>query len=253
MTPEARKIRQALLSRTGMNRVDLMKGTPYQTPAYIFDSGTSGASVMIMGGTHGNEPAGYEAALRLFHRFHNNPPKSGKVIIVPLANHVAVDNYDRRVPVPDGVDKERGNLNRCYPGDSSGYPMERLAAQIQQLAIDNNVEVFIDLHEALRSHLKEDSESEKKALGQTIIYYPNEPSTWLLMNMLDQINPTIKDPSQRFSGLERPIKSSAAWWAGMYLECAAFTFETARKYDLSLRIQQHLQLTEIVLKEKGVI
>jgi len=71
--------------------------------------------------------------------------------------------------------------------------------------------------------------------------------------MLDEINDKIDDPNNHFSSLERPIKHSAAWWAGKYLNCAAFTFETARKLPLDQRIKNHLQLVHIVLREKGLL
>jgi succinylglutamate desuccinylase len=229
-----------------------MEGTIHQTPAYFYESAQEGPNVMILGGTHGDEPAGYEAALRLLEQFRKSPPVSGKIILVPLANRVAVENYNRRVAVDKGADREKGNLNRCYPGDPAGHPIEKLAYQIQQLVIENNIEVLIDLHEARRSHLKTDTEGEEKGLGQTIIYQPNEVSTWLVMVMLDHINEKIDNQSIRFSSLERPIKNSAAWWAGETLNIAAFTFETSRSLKIEQRIQFHLQLVKILLQEKGI-
>ncbi|GAB4364779.1 MAG: hypothetical protein Kow0042_03580 [Calditrichia bacterium] len=252
MTPLAAAVKAQLPHIEADQRIELMEGTPYQTPAFIFDSGKKGPAVLIIGGTHGNEPAGYEAALRLLTRFREKRPQKGKIILIPLANRLAIENYSRRIPVPKGVDRERGNLNRCYPGKPDGYPMEQMAFHIQQLAITHQVEVFIDLHEALRSHLKTDWESSEKGLGQTIIYFPNEPSSWLVMMMLDQINSRIADENIRFSSLERPIMNSAAWWAGKYLDCAAFTFETARRLPLDTRINHHLMLVDIVLAEKGL-
>ncbi|HFE62830.1 MAG TPA: hypothetical protein ENK14_00245 [Caldithrix sp.] len=253
LTPEAQAIKDRLDEISDVEKIELMPGTPYHTPAFIFTSPQPGPHILILGGTHGNEPAGYEAALRLLAELQKTPLKKGKLILIPMANRVADEIYNRRVPVPEGVDWERGNLNRCYPGKPDGYPMEQMAYQIQQLAIRNRVEVFIDLHEALRSHLKTDTESQKRGLGQTIIYYPNESSTWLVMTMLDEINDKIDDPNNHFSSLERPIKHSAAWWAGKYLNCAAFTFETARKLPLDQRIKNHLQLVHIVLREKGLL
>src|SRR5437867_9239804 len=40
----------------------LMAGTPYETPLYIRGSGNPGKTVLVLGGVHGNEPAGWLAA-----------------------------------------------------------------------------------------------------------------------------------------------------------------------------------------------
>jgi len=252
MTEEAREIRSRL-PETNTQKKILMEGTIYQTPAYIFETGKKGPAILILGGTHGDEPAGYEAALRLVDRFLKAPILRGNLIIIPEANRQSILEYSRRIPVPAGENLERGNLNRCYPGKSDGLPMEQLASQIQQTAISYNISVLIDLHEALNFHLKIEETAAKKGLGQTLIYSPNEAGSWLVMNMLDEINSEINDDFKKFSALEQPIPHSASWWAGNILDIAAFTFETSRKNDLSERIKYHLRLVEIVLKTEGMI
>lgn len=253
LTQEARQVVSRFKQIACSQKAELMADTPFHTPVFIFDSGIPGETVMILGGTHGDEPAGYEAGLRLVRQLEKKAPKQGKVIIIPMANRVADSIYNRRVPVPAGADRERGNLNRCYPGKENGLPMERMAWQITQLARKNNAGIFIDMHEARYFHLNTPKESyRKKGLGQTIIYYPNEPSTWLVMNLLDNINASIVNADEQFSALEEPILHSAAWWAGKYLNIAAFTFETMRKLSLQQRINYHLKLVGIVLRTAEV-
>jgi len=252
-TQTAEDIRVQIETRREDQRLQLMAGTPYQTSVFIFNSGISGPAVLVIGGTHGDEPAGYEAALRLVNRFFSEKLKKGKLYIIPEANRISVQNYRRRVHVPYGRKIERGNLNRCYPGSADGLPMEQLAYQIQSLVIDNNITMLIDLHEALNFHLDIEETAEQKGLGQTIIYYPNEASAWILMNLLSEINLEIQDNRQKFSALEQPIENSASWWAGKYLDIAGFTFETARKNPLDLRIEYHLKLVEIALKTEGLL
>ena len=75
MTSAARDIRDRL-PEIETQKIFLMKGTVYESPAYIFESNQVGPAVMILGGTHGDEPAGYEAAFRLVDRFIQNPPIS---------------------------------------------------------------------------------------------------------------------------------------------------------------------------------
>lgn len=253
LTGEAKRIITNFNNIHNAKKVRLLENTQYATPAFIFDSGQNGKTVMIIGGTHGNEPAGYEAALRILELVKNNPPKKGKVIIIPLANKESVYNYKRRIPVPGSVNIERGNLNRCYPGKKDGFPMEKMAFEIGEIAIKNNVDVFIDLHEARYFHLNTPKESNRdQGLGQTIIYYPNEASSWIVMNLLDGINETIKNPDEKFSAVERPIMHSAAWWAGKKLDIASFTFETMRKMELKKRIDYHINLVRIILKTEEI-
>ena len=131
LTPTGKNIHSKLQTYTDVNRIELLPQTEYQTPAFIFDSGNPGTKILILGGTHGNEPAGHEAALRFVDKFYKQPPKNGLVIIVPEANRQAILNYDRRISVPDGMDREKGNLNRCYPGDENGLPMQKMASTIR--------------------------------------------------------------------------------------------------------------------------
>jgi len=76
--------------------------------------------------------------------------------------------------------------------------------------------------------------------------------SWLIIQMLDHINSLIPDPDKHFSSLERPIKNSASWWAGEYLDIAAFTFETPRNLPIEERINYHLTLVEVVLQDRGI-
>jgi len=60
LTPEAQPIYNKLPEYKGTEKVILLENTPYQTPAFIFDSGKPGAVILITGGTHGDEPAATE-------------------------------------------------------------------------------------------------------------------------------------------------------------------------------------------------
>lgn len=253
LTDMSQQVYNSLDKVEKITKVEMMAGTPFQTPAFIYESGKPGSAVLIIGGTHGNEPAGYEAGLRLVNMLENQPPVQGKVILIPLANHKAIENYNRFIPVPEGFDKEMGNLNRCYPGKKDGLPMQQMAYQIQQLAIEHNAEIFIDMHEAPYLHLDTPPESYRKmGLGQTIIYSPNDASGWLVIDFLDTINEGIEKSTHKFSSIDKPILHSAAWWAGEELGIAAFTFETYKKVDIEKRIAHHLGLVKIALEYAGV-
>ena len=60
-------------------------GKTWETPIYVNDSGSSGPTVIVTGGVHGNEPAGASAAEQIRHW----PIRSGKLIVIPRLNAVS--------------------------------------------------------------------------------------------------------------------------------------------------------------------
>ncbi len=232
----------------------MMEGTQYKTPLFRFEGASDGPTVLIVGGTHGNEPAGFEAAHRLIAQFAGTPPQKGVVFIIPEANKISILNNNRRIPVPEGVDRERGNLNRCYPGDANGLPMEKMASEVTELIRSENVKLLLDLHESPVFHLEYKSKKkEYHGLGQTLIYTPNEEATWLGMVTLDHLNSQIPPGLKQFSLAERPIKYSTAWVAGEYFNIPGFTVETCKKLPLKERIHYQLEVVNRILQEFGVI
>lgn len=232
----------------------LMEGSEYETPVFHIEGEEEGPAVLILGGTHGNEPAGFEAAHRLLEQYSKAPPAKGELFIIPEANRLADRRGTRRIPVPWMVDKELGNLNRTYPGNSHGLPMEREAQQITEMIRELEIDLLLDMHESPWFHLESmDSTGEYRRLGHTLIYTPNEEATWLAMVVLDQLNSTIPAGVRQFSLAARPIKHSAAWSAGEYFQLPAFTVETCKQLPLEERVQYHLQIIGIMLSEWGML
>ena len=163
-----------------------LKGTPADTPVYIQEGAESGGTMLVLGGTHANEPAGVIAAVVMLERAD---VRRGRLIIVPYANMTArmhtfpqdahpqtfsfntsdgnsrVFRYGARTtnpvyewPNPDiyihpasgqtMAGMERSNLNRAHPGVSDGGITERLAFGFMELIKAEKVDIAIDLHEA---------------------------------------------------------------------------------------------------------
>jgi hypothetical protein len=122
----------------GEQKLALMAGTPYETPMYVYGSGQPGKILMTLGGVHGNEPGGWQAAERLQATFR---PARGAFIVVPRANKVPIQYFERTLP-------ELGDLNRLYPGDPNGLPMARMAAQIVDALREFHVDALLDMHES---------------------------------------------------------------------------------------------------------
>ncbi len=165
---------------------DGLKETPADTDVFIQQGEEPGGTVLILGGTHANEPASTLAAV-LF--LENTRINQGRMIVVPFANimgrthtypqdghpqiyHIKKEGSKSRIfrfgarvtnpvhqwPNPDiyihpgsgqtmaGV--ERSNLNRAHPGRPDGCITEKLAYGFLKLIQKEKVDLAIDLHEA---------------------------------------------------------------------------------------------------------
>ena len=164
---------------------DAVKGTVNDANVYVFDSGVAGGTLLLIGGTHAEEPA---AALTPQLFVENLVVKQGKVIVVDRINTSAStvtrpgEAYPRfyHVETPWGVKKGRmgdriaspldswpdpevyihypsgqslayvdiRNINRNWPGRPTGLLTERTAYAAMRLIEAENVDLAIDFHEA---------------------------------------------------------------------------------------------------------
>jgi hypothetical protein len=162
-----------------------IQGTQGETDVYLLDSGKPGASVLILGGTHANEPAGYMAAILVV---ENAMPGAGRLLVIPHANRSAITHTDYQEASPrflrfhgasgprvfrygsratNPIDQwpdpdiyvhassgqklsgaETRNLNRAYPGRPDGTFTEKVAYAITSLVNAERVDIILDLHEA---------------------------------------------------------------------------------------------------------
>jgi predicted deacylase len=175
----------------GLTRQELLSGyfpalagTPGDTDVFIFEGREPGGTVLVTGGTHANEPAGYVSAVVLA---ENLRVVKGKVVVIPRANASGftcsdpqeanpqrftvetpggprvfrlgsrLTNPVHQWPDPTLYENPAGqmlsasevrNLNRCYPGRPDGYLTERVAYGIMELIRKEKVDLGIDLHES---------------------------------------------------------------------------------------------------------
>ncbi|WP_282121025.1 succinylglutamate desuccinylase/aspartoacylase family protein [Ruegeria atlantica] len=100
--------------------------------------GKPGPSVLILGGTHGDEFEGPAAILRLAAQL-NPSDLTGQVILIPALNAPAFLTSSRVSPL-DGQ-----NLNRAFPGTANGGPTAMLAHFVETMLLPR-VDAAIDLH-----------------------------------------------------------------------------------------------------------
>ena len=68
-----------------------LSSTLGDTDIYFFDSGQPGGTLLVLGGTHANEPAGSMAAIVLIENLRVN---AGRVFVIPHANAAAATHND---------------------------------------------------------------------------------------------------------------------------------------------------------------
>jgi len=164
---------------------DGLKGTAGDTEVYVLDSGKPGASMLVLGGTHPNEPSGVMAAVTLIEYCQ---PTEGVLYVIPRADNSAFTCTDpgeaapmqyyietaggtrwfrfgsrATNPVHQWPDNETyvlkqfnqtlsggetRNLNRAYPGNPTGTLTEKIAYGIATLIRTEEIDISVDLHEA---------------------------------------------------------------------------------------------------------
>lgn len=162
-----------------------LAGTAGETDVFILEGSRPGGTLLVLGGTHGDEPAGYLAAVALVERAR---VEQGRLIVIPRANasgfthNMPQEGHPQRftIETPGGPRRftfgaratnpvhqwpdpqvytlarsgqtlsgtETRNLNRAYPGRADGTLTEQIAYAITQAIRTERVTLALDLHEA---------------------------------------------------------------------------------------------------------
>jgi hypothetical protein len=162
-----------------------LRGTRADGDVFIFEGREPGGTVLVLGGTHPNEVAGFLAAYILV---ENAVVSRGRLIVVPRANHSAFTHTEPGEALPSHFEietpggkrafrvgcrftspldqwpdpevylhypsgqrlsgNETRNMNRAYPGRADGDFTERAAFAVTSLVNQEKVDLVIDLHES---------------------------------------------------------------------------------------------------------
>ncbi len=216
----------------------IAKNTKYATNLYIINSGKPGPVVMITGGVHGNETAGYKAADKV----KNYKIKKGTLIVIPAANKLAIEAGKRRAS--GGSD-----LNRMFPQSSSASPSDTLSKAIYDVVKEYKVDWLMDMHESI-GYYKDKSGS---YVGQTIIYYPANGTINTVEYMVNELNKGINTSMQKFSILRYPVQGSLARSSAQFLGVNSFILETCSKQTLATRVSQQEKGAQSLLTKLGML
>ena len=148
----------------------------------------------MLGGTHGNEPAGYHSLNKLKNELDNKiiKLKRGKIIIIPAVNYYALKLGIRYLPI-------FGDLNRKYPSslNINKKSDSNIINQIIELSHQSNF--ILDFHEGWGYN-----RLNKKSMGSTITPTNTDKSHELAKIMLDNVNKIIESPEKKFIILADP-------------------------------------------------
>lgn len=235
-----------------------LKNTNGDSDIYIFQGKEEGATILLLGGTHPNEPSGFMSAAVLV---ENINVETGRVIVIPQActsgfsctdpmegypEFFSINSksgkrtfrYGSRVsnPLDQWPDPlvyshfpsgqklsgfETRNLNRAYPGRPDGTFTEQVAYAIVQLIKKENVDVAFDLHEA----------APEIPIINAIVYHEKSEDIALnaILNLeMDDLKFSPERSPQNFHGL-----SHREW--GDYTDAYPFLMETCNPIQGRLR------------------
>ena len=162
-----------------------LEGTAGDTEVYILKGENEGDSMLVLGGTHPNEPSGLVGAILLI---ENAVPETGTLYVIPRTNNSAMTCTDPQegapmkytIQTPGGErwfrfgsratnpihqwpdpeiyvhassgqrlsGSETRNINRSYPGRTDGNLTEKMAYGVAELIRQEGIDIEVDLHEA---------------------------------------------------------------------------------------------------------
>jgi hypothetical protein len=213
---------------------------------YTIDTKHSGPTVLMIGGTHGNEPAGTV----WIEQFLENPPliKYGKIIMIPRLNKIGL-LLNRRHIYHNLLNND---LNRNYPIKDGEEGKDPINKQVVELV--KNADFIIDFHEGWGFN-----RIDHKSMASGLYPSNTKKSIMIANELLISINKTIKDPKKHFiinyvENLDQTLKTllnHACYKKKDYIQ-----IETSGQNNiqpLQLRVEQNKFITMFILNKLGMI
>lgn len=207
----------------------LLPGDGLENTVYTLTGPESGPAIYVVGGTHGDELAGWYAGTLL----KKAAVRAGTVYIVAPFNQYGAE-HDQR--------KTRGgwDLNRHFPGDLSGNDADRMAAALYADIQDKGPDLVLDLHEALYHTDGRDN------LGGSIICQDMGLVSDLVLSMLTESGGGTLPVTQPLMLYGSPPAGSLNQVVTQELGIPVITVETDRTEGLNTRVRNQLLVAEYV-------
>ncbi len=121
-----------------LNTYRLPTRTIMEIPVHVFRAKEEGPVVLLSAGLHGDEINGIEIVRTLLRDNHFGKLRKGSVLAMPIINIISFLSGTR--DLPDGKD-----LNRCFPGTTSGSLGSRIAYDLMQGVLPQ-IDLGVDFH-----------------------------------------------------------------------------------------------------------
>jgi len=221
----------------------LAAGTESETELLIQRSGVPGPTVMVVGGVHGNEPAGALAAEVIA----TWPIQRGILIVVPRANVPGLKSSSRFIP---GVEREVRDLNRNFRVTEEGVETSGEMAPVLWAVVERfQPDWLFDLHEGYDFH-----QINNDSVGSSVVHDQSPEAAELAAQMLESINQTIEEPLKHFVPRGPPIAGSLARAVADCTPGHAMILETTtRDQRRPFRARQHRRMISVCLQALEMI
>jgi len=221
----------------------IAEGTRWESRYHVIQGDEPGPTVLLVGGVHGDEPAGAQAAEQICQW----PLRKGRLVVIPRANPAALDARTRLIP---GEKAGSRDLNRNFP--KPGGPAEAigdLAAALWSTIAAQKPDWVIDLHEGYGFH-----RTQPKSVGSSIISGTRPDEIAMATTLLAAVDATITKPERKFVHLRVPVDGSLARAAAAHIGAKSMILETtSRDQSVSLRTRQHRMMVRELLVKLGMI
>jgi predicted deacylase len=202
------------------------------------DSYEPGPTILMVGGTHGNEPAGKDALNRLLQS--NIKLKRGNLIIIPEANKSG------------GFLKSRWLLHNWIHPDLNRNYTDQGKEDISKKIIDHvhNSDLIVDFHEAWGYRNKN-----KDSMGSTLSYTTDQ-SKLLANEIIDRLNQTIDEDYKKFTVNEEIDELlTLRNYAGRYRKDYILMETTGQNnvQNIETRVNQNMMMINHILLKYGMI
>lgn len=217
----------------------ILEGTEHETTVYETRADRDGPTVMVVGGIHGDEEAGFVAAGNVAEWAID----TGTLVTIPEANPTAIEAGTRTSA--DGV-----NLNRQFPTNEE--PQTELAQAIWDVVRTYDPDAVIDLHESRGIYANDPVDG----VGQAIFHSPDNEVSEAADRAVDYVNeryiddPNLEFLTGRFTGPQTEPEGLLVHKVHRETDAIAFLQETLyTNIDLETRVRWQQVLVQQLTRD----
>jgi predicted deacylase len=214
----------------------------YKEPEYFEYIGKEkGPTILIIGATHGNEPAGYYGIKEYMNKLNRQELalKNGKIIFIPFVNYCGLQLNNRN-------HNTVGDINRLYKDIENNNIINKLIINFSKIS-----DFIIDFHEGYDYANKSDD-----TLGSTITPSETDTSLKVANIVVNNLNKIINIDYKKFKiNHNKKIKGTFRDFADIN-KFNYILVETTGQYDvqpINIRTEQCINIINSVLENYNMI